>query len=150
MKRVRYTQKERKGFVYISILCFVQEVYRLKKLLRIVMITFLILAVDLYGKLLVSQYILTPSQSKQENKIVKKKKQIKEDSSDTVLNMIGEDSENLLAKWGEPSRIEPSAYGYEWWVYNQDLTQYVQFGVSERKVVTAYALVNKLRFHLII
>ena len=33
----------------------------------------LILAVDLYGKLLVSQYILTPSQSKQENKIVKKK-----------------------------------------------------------------------------
>ena len=53
--------------------------------------------------------------------------------------MIGEDSENLLAKWGEPSRIEPSAYGYEWWVYNQDLTQYVQFGVSERKVVTAYA-----------
>ena len=103
------------------------------------MITFLILAVDLYGKLLVSQYILTPSQSKQENKIVKKKKQIKEDSSDTVLNMIGEDSENLLAKWGEPSRIEPSAYGYEWWVYNQDLTQYVQFGVSERKVVTAYA-----------
>ena len=70
---------------------------------------------------------------------MKKKKQIKEDSSDTVLNMIGEDSENLLAKWGEPSRIEPSAYGYEWWVYNQDLTQYVQFGVSERKVVTAYA-----------
>lgn len=102
MKRVRYTQKERKGFVYISILCFVQEVYRLKKLLRIVMITFLILAVDLYGKLLVSQYILTPSQSKQENKIVKKKKQIKEDSSDTVLNMIGEDSENLLAKWENP------------------------------------------------
>ncbi len=75
VKRVRYTQKkERKGFVYISILCFVQEVYRLKKLLRIVMITILILAVDLYGKLLVSQYILTPSQSKQENKIVKKKK----------------------------------------------------------------------------
>ena len=62
----------------------------------------LILAVDLYGKLLVSQYILTPSQSKQENKIVKKKKQIKEDSSDTVLNMIGEDSENLLAKWENP------------------------------------------------
>ena len=61
-----------------------------------------------------------------------------EDSSDTVLNMIGGDSENLLAKWGEPSRIEPSAYGYEWWVYNQDLAQYVQFGVAERKIVTAY------------
>ena len=52
--------------------------------------------------------------------------------------MIGGDSENLLAKWGEPSRIEPSAYGYEWWIYNQDLAQYVQFGVAERKVVTAY------------
>ena len=53
------------------------------------MITFLILAVDLYGKLLVSQYILTPSHSKQENKIVKKKKQVNEESTDTVLNMIG-------------------------------------------------------------
>ncbi len=102
MKRVRYTQKEEKDLCISQFLCFVQEVYRLKKLLRIVMITFLILAVDLYGKLLVSQYILTPSQSKQENKIVKKKKQIKEDSSDTVLNMIGEDSENLLAKWENP------------------------------------------------
>lgn len=98
------------------------------------MITILILAVDLYGKLLVSQYILTPSQSKQENKIVKKKKQINEDSSDTVLNMIGGDSEILLAKWGEPSRIEPSAYGYEWWVYNQDLAQYVNLGLLNVKL----------------
>ena len=37
----------------------------------------LILAVDLYGKLLVSQYILTPSQSKQENKIVKRKSKLR-------------------------------------------------------------------------
>lgn len=117
---------------------FVQEVYRLKKLLRIVMITVLILAIDLYGKLLVSQYILTPSHSKQEQKIVKKKKPTNEGFPETISQLIGGDSENLLAKWGEPARIEPSAYGYEWWVYNQDLSQYVQFGVAEHKIVTAY------------
>lgn len=102
------------------------------------MITVVILGIDLYGKLLVSKYILAPSHSKQESKIVKKKKQVQEGTPETVSSIIGGDSENLLAKWGEPSRIEPSAYGYEWWVYNQDLSQYVQFGVDERKVVTAY------------
>ena len=49
VKRVRYTQKGKKRIcVYLNFM-FLQEVYRLKKLLRIVMITILILAVDLYG-----------------------------------------------------------------------------------------------------
>ncbi len=118
---------------------FAQEVYRLKKLLRIVMITIFILAIDLYGKLLVSQYILSPSHYKQEQKLVKKKKPVTEGEAQTIADFLGRDAENLLAKWGEPSRIEPSAYGYEWWVYNQDLSQYVQFGIAEHKIVTAYA-----------
>ncbi|MDM5189645.1 CAP-associated domain-containing protein [Bacillus sp. DX4.1] len=111
----------------------------MKKLLRIVIITIFILAIDLYGKLLVSQYILQPSHSKQEQKIVKKKQQTNEEFPETISQLIGGDSENLLARWGEPARIEPSAYGYEWWIYNQDLSRYVQFGIAEHKIVTAYA-----------
>ena len=31
---------------------------------------------------------------------------------------------NLIEKMGEPDRIEPSGYGYDWWVYLDDITLY--------------------------
>ncbi|KAB7707942.1 hypothetical protein F9802_04300 [Bacillus aerolatus] len=51
---------------------------------------------------------------------------------------IGKEAVLLRKAMGEPSRKDPSAYGYEWWVYKNG-NQYVQFGVENNKVVTAYA-----------
>ena len=34
---------------------------------------------------------------------------------------VGDKAETLVEKWGEPNRIEPSGYGYDWWVYLDDL-----------------------------
>lgn len=116
----------------------------MKQLLRIVIITICILTINLYGKLFVSQYILQPSDSKKEHKIIKKNQEENESFPNTISQLIGGDSEVLLANWGEPARIEPSAYGYEWWIYNQDLSKYVQFGVAEHKIVTAYAAGEQL------
>ena len=31
--------------------------------------------------------------------------------------------------FGEPERVEPSPYGYEWWVYPISTKQYIQMGV---------------------
>lgn len=130
----------------------IQEVYNLKKLFRIIVITILILAIDLYGKLLVSQYIFQSPHLKKEHKIVKtkKEKEIK-GVPETIPELLGSDSEILLANWDEPSRIEPSAYGYEWWIYNKNLTQYVQFGIKEHKIVTIYVSGEKVNispFHI--
>lgn len=137
--------------VYLNFMV-IQEVYNLKKLFRIIVIIFLILAIDLYGKLLVSQYIFQSPQLKKEHKIVKikKEKEIK-GVPDTIPELLGRDSEILLANWDEPARIEPSAYGYEWWIYNKDQSQYVQFGVKEHKIVTIYVggeKVNISPFHI--
>ena len=30
---------------------------------------------------------------------------------------VGDEAETLIEEWGEPTRIEPSGYGYDWWVY---------------------------------
>lgn len=128
----------------------IQEVYNLKMLFRVIVITILILAFELYGKLLVSQYILQPSHLKSEHKIVKTNKE-KKGAPETIPQLLGGDSENLLAKLGEPARIEPSAYGYEWWIYNQDLSHYVQFGIIDHKIVTIYVggeKVNISPFHI--
>jgi len=51
---------------------------------------------------------------------------------------IGMTEDELLSTMGEPSRKEPSAYGYEWWIYNKDLKKYIQIGIEEGKVTTFY------------
>lgn len=35
---------------------------------------------------------------------------------------VGKSSEKLIKAMGEPDRIEPSAYGYEWWIYSKDVS----------------------------
>ncbi|NES53485.1 hypothetical protein G3565_34720, partial [Escherichia coli] len=41
-------------------------------------------------------------------------------------------------------RIDPSAYDYDWWVYNQGKDQYIQIGVLNNKVVTLFASGNDI------
>jgi uncharacterized protein YkwD len=58
--------------------------------------------------------------------------------------LIGEDIKVLEQQLGKPSRIDPSYYGYKWYIYNQDLTKYVQVGVENGKVVTLFAIGNNI------
>lgn len=51
---------------------------------------------------------------------------------------IGMSETELLEYFGSPSRKDPSAYGYEWWIYNEDWSTYIQIGVKDNKVVTFY------------
>lgn len=57
---------------------------------------------------------------------------------------IGQKSDVVLKEFGEPDRIDQSAYGYKWWVYNQDLQSFVMFGVDNGKIVQVYVAGNKL------
>lgn len=34
---------------------------------------------------------------------------------------VGKSTEELIDKMGEPDRIEPSSYGYNWWIYFEDI-----------------------------
>lgn len=42
---------------------------------------------------------------------------------------VGKPSEKLVNAMGEPDRIEPSAYGYDWWIYSSDVR--MMAGVGE-------------------
>jgi len=52
---------------------------------------------------------------------------------------LGMTDKQVLAVLGQPSRKEPSALGYQWWVYNKDLSRYLQVGVLNGKVVDLYS-----------
>lgn len=52
---------------------------------------------------------------------------------------IGKPAEQWLEDYGNPTRMEPSAFGYEWWVYNESYSSYLMVGVKEEKIVQVYA-----------
>ncbi|MGR3763733.1 CAP domain-containing protein [Rossellomorea sp. NS-SX7] len=57
---------------------------------------------------------------------------------------MGKSTEKVIEAFGEPERIEPSSYGYEWWVYPISSKQYIQLGVHDNKVVTLYTIGNEV------
>ncbi|MUK89555.1 hypothetical protein GMD78_14400 [Ornithinibacillus sp. L9] len=56
-----------------------------------------------------------------------------------LFRWIGKDTDELLDTLGEPVRKDKSAYDYEWWVYTNETTKYMQFGVVEGEIQTIYA-----------
>jgi uncharacterized protein YkwD len=58
--------------------------------------------------------------------------------------LIGQDLSTLTKELGEPQRIDETLYGYQWYVYNLDYSRYVQVGVENNRVVTIFAMGEKL------
>ena len=57
-----------------------------------------------------------------------------------LYTYLGKASDEVEESFGKPDRVEPSSYGYEWWVYNIDVSSYMQVGVQNNKVVTIFAI----------
>ncbi|MGY3778202.1 CAP-associated domain-containing protein [Isobaculum melis] len=53
---------------------------------------------------------------------------------------IGKDFSVLENEFGQPDRVDETAYGYQSYIYAKDPQHYLQVGVKEHKVVTIYAL----------
>lgn len=55
-----------------------------------------------------------------------------------ISTYIGQDTDEWLSDYGMPDRIEPSAFGYEWWIYNSSFSNYMMVGVKNSKTVQVY------------
>lgn len=60
--------------------------------------------------------------------------------SQGVGSLLGKNTDDLKATLGEPTRVDLSAYGFHWWIFNNDPEEYIQAGVLNDKVVTAYGI----------
>ncbi|PMC38672.1 hypothetical protein CJ195_07545 [Bacillus sp. UMB0899] len=60
--------------------------------------------------------------------------------SEGVLSLMEKSSEEITAILGEPDRIDPSAYDYDWWIYEKSENEYIQIGVLNQRVVSVYAI----------
>lgn len=57
-----------------------------------------------------------------------------------ISSLIGKAAEEVTALYGTPTRIDPSNFGYDWWVYNDSFSTYKLIGVEDNIVTQAYAL----------
>ncbi|WP_192987127.1 CAP-associated domain-containing protein [Carnobacterium mobile] len=54
---------------------------------------------------------------------------------------IGQPVEKIQEEFGEPLRIDPTLYGYDWWVYGENEQDYFQVGVSaDGKITNIFVL----------
>lgn len=68
-----------------------------------------------------------------------------------IASLIGKNINELESHLGSPNRIDPSLYGYDWWIYNKKENQYIQVGVLNNKIATLYAIgsdVDIAPFHI--
>lgn len=64
--------------------------------------------------------------------------------SGELNHWIGKNEKSLRNKFGEPKRIDKSAYGYKWLIFTNEKDQYIQFGVQKDKVETLYVIGENL------
>jgi uncharacterized protein YkwD len=65
-------------------------------------------------------------------------------TSQGIVSLIGKSTDEVRKKFGEPKRIDHSAYDYKWWIYNDHPQSYFQIGVLKNRVVTAYVCGEKI------
>lgn len=57
-----------------------------------------------------------------------------------MTSLIGLKTSDVRSILGLPNRIEPSFYGYDWWVYQESPDHYLQVGVENGRIVTVIVL----------
>ena len=56
-----------------------------------------------------------------------------------LISLMGKPSSTIINELGKPTRIDPSLYGYEWWVYPINNKKYIQAGIKDGVIVTIFA-----------
>ncbi|WP_254052825.1 CAP domain-containing protein [Bacillus sp. V59.32b] len=57
-----------------------------------------------------------------------------------IAASIGKKTSEVEKIYGKPARIDPSSYGYDWWIYNYDKNKYFQLAVENGRVVSSYGI----------
>jgi uncharacterized protein YkwD len=89
---------------------------------------------------LASQNVILPREAVAVGKVAQKKAVI----AVNVQSIVGMPEQDLLKAYGNPARVEPSEYGFDWYVYNGDLKNFFMAGVRGGAVVAAYSNAAKL------
>ncbi|MFO7316047.1 MAG: CAP domain-containing protein [Bacilli bacterium] len=121
----------------------------MKTLFRILIVLFCLAILYYYTS--DSSYELKPLEGPNSKSSVIPKTEVIEGDEDALprpetglSTYINQNSDLLINEFGEPNRIDQSAFGYEWWVYNNHPETFVMFGVEHGKIVQVYIAGDQL------
>ncbi|MGD8192607.1 CAP domain-containing protein [Brevibacillus ginsengisoli] len=80
-----------------------------------------------------------PKQPQSQEKIQSQNQRSRDEHPALFGISIGDSVQQVLKSLGSPVRQEPSALGYEWYIYKNDFNRYLQVGVANGKVVDLYS-----------
>jgi hypothetical protein len=63
-----------------------------------------------------------------------------------MLDILGLPVASVIKKNGKPSRIEPSEYGFQWYVFSRNYKKYLLAGIASGIVVAAYSNSKSLSY----
>ncbi|WP_256212960.1 CAP domain-containing protein [Bacillus sp. OV322] len=86
---------------------------------------------------------------KEDSQTIKEKNKHEESGSlkqprEGIASIIGKPASRALKTYGKPARVDLSAFGYEWWIYNKERKHYFQLAVENGKVISAYGLGSRV------
>ncbi len=55
-----------------------------------------------------------------------------------LSTLVGQNTKEIINSFGEPNRIEASAFGYDWWVYNDSISNFMLIGVMNDTITQVY------------
>lgn len=117
----------------------------MRALIRILVVIAVVISIVFYLHLyLLEDFFpneqIAASQVKTTTEVEEKEQNQLELPTEGLASFIGKDAAYVEEQLGKPERIDPSAYDYDWWIYKKGLSEYVQIGVANNKVVTLYAI----------
>ncbi|WP_100404593.1 CAP domain-containing protein [Bacillus solitudinis] len=60
------------------------------------------------------------------------------DSELVESRLLNKSTNEIIQEFGEPTRIDLSSFGYDWWIYSISEETLLQIGVDEERVVTVF------------
>lgn len=111
----------------------------LKVIYKVLIVLALLLVVFFYMNTSVkeNEVLKSPNQMYPEQKAPQSNSDAMPRPTEGYSTYVGKDISTLQNKLGKPDRTGPSAYGFEWWVYNQQ-DQYILVGVEKSKIVQLF------------
>lgn len=125
----------------------------LRKLIRIILLVILIFVVGIFfninqnndfSAILIGNKKINTNENMSGSLTAIEKKENKRVVKEGLAATIGKKEAEIKKKFGKPTRVDMSSYGYDWWIYNQNKDNYFQIAIENGKVVSAYGIGDRV------
>lgn len=104
----------------------------------------IIFFIGIVGFYLFGQNESTNERSNEKSYVVDSKNNTFQIPDTGIFLLMEKNAQEVINLLGEPNRVDLSAFGYDWWIYDDSDDSYMQVAVQDEQVVSIYAVGSAL------